>query len=182
MTSSFFGVTQLGPQEVFQSNIADALDMTFFDDGEVEASFRKFDKDGSSAIDASDIRPVLEDLYHGDAPERELSFFARRFGLEAGPRVAWDDFLAATHDLRTEAAARARTDSEYKSAEELQTTLRKHARPARGPTERFRRPVTTSQEVGWHKGDLAHIPTERHPKQSCEETKFAAYMVLQGED
>lgn len=180
MTSSFFGVTQLGPQEVFQSNIADALDMTFFDDAEVEQAFRKFDKDGSDAVDAGDLRAVLEDLYHGEAPEREVTFYARRFGSAAGTRVAWGEFLAATRDLRSEAAVRERSDAQYRSSAELQTTLRRHARPSRGPVDRFRRPVTTSQEVGWHR-DGARIPTERRPKQSCEETKFAAYMVLQGE-
>lgn len=48
---AFFGLTQVGPQNQFQSALLDAMDITLFSDDEFIAAFRKLDKDRSGFIE-----------------------------------------------------------------------------------------------------------------------------------
>lgn len=66
---------------------------------------------------------------------------------------------------------------EYKSNEEYRASLHKHARNGKGPKEKYGKPLTDSQALGW--GKPQDLP-KRLPKQSCAETKFASAMVQAG--
>ena len=68
---------------------------------------------------------------------------------------------------------------EYNSIDELFSDAFRERRLRHSPQEKFRRPLTTSQTVGWFKPSEHEIVT-RFPKLSCEETKFQSDMVKAG--
>ena len=52
---AFFGITNLGPQNNFETNLVSALGLKYFSESEYLATFKKFDKDGSGAITVDEV-------------------------------------------------------------------------------------------------------------------------------
>jgi hypothetical protein len=51
------------------------------------------------------------------------------------------------------------------------------ARKDTGPTDKYSKPLTTSQELGWNRAPIRSTTLFNYPKTQCAETKFANELV-----
>ena len=146
----------------------------------------------------------------GDVPEDEVAYFRERFDVDGDGAISWEELQAAFSELQGARGAVARPQAVPAPLSDALSFLRAHAARLRataikednpatgattassttlrmqrslhrrddvGPTKVYRRPLTESQEVGW--GGMK-IETERKPRKSSEETRFAAALVRHG--
>lgn len=178
---AFFGLTMMGTQSCFNTALAEAMDLSLFTEDEFRRSFSKLDKDGSGFIEVDELSALLEDVFHGPAPESQVRALLARFDSNSDGRVSWEEFRTGVKALQDEMEGKElEKDAKYASAEELRATRRKHTREAKGPKDTLAVPLTTGQEVGWTLEEAAAMPQKRLPKKRCEETKYADELVKAG--
>ena len=69
---SFFGITALGPPNIFKSSLVNALGLTVYSDEEFEAAFHRVDKDQSGFITPTEVEELLYETYGYPAHEEEI--------------------------------------------------------------------------------------------------------------
>ncbi len=52
---AFFGITALGPPNVFKTSLSNALSLRVYTDEEFEAAFKRVDKDRSGFITSNEV-------------------------------------------------------------------------------------------------------------------------------
>eukprot|EP00163_Fabomonas_tropica_P018544 TRINITY_DN32901_c0_g1_i1.p2 TRINITY_DN32901_c0_g1~~TRINITY_DN32901_c0_g1_i1.p2 ORF type:complete len:117 (+),score=24.58 TRINITY_DN32901_c0_g1_i1:210-560(+) len=71
------------------------------------------------------------------------------------------------------------TSCEFKSATEYREKMKSNRFPTKSLQEKYRKPLTASQEIGWQatcpppEPPSGAVLNKRLPKKSCEETRFA---------
>ena len=138
---ALFGITALGPPNIFQSSLASALGVTVFTDEEFEAAFKKFDKDGSGFITPDEVEELLYHVYGFPPLEQEVKLFIEAFDLNADGKVSFDEFKGVLTKLRE----RCQKDSkakEYTSYNKLMEDRFKHKRIKHDLPDKYKNPVT----------------------------------------
>jgi hypothetical protein len=89
-------------------------------------------------------------------------------------------FLSSVHSVQ-ETVLRLSQNSavEHTSIDDLFSDSFRERRLQYSPQEKYRRPLTTSQTLGWFTPS-EHEFVRRFPKLACEETTFASNMVRAG--
>jgi len=179
---AFFGLTQLGPQSAFGASVPGALDISIFSEEEFRRAFNKLDVDNSHSISIEELKPLLDAVYHGPAPESEVKRLFARFDTNEDGRISWQEFVAALKEAKAASKEvdeyRDKSSTEFKSSNELRETMRRHKRVGREPSEKTRLPMTSGQEYGWEKKSV--VRSVRYPKKSCPETEYIDAMVKSG--
>lgn len=184
----------IGNEYTFAPSVRTALCLSDFSDEEIVTCYDAFVKNlPHSKLCTSDIRALLLKLYVTEPPELEVKLF-----LEELTRVATPHPLSPLLDktalyvdragfLTCISAVRARIENldptaaaEHNSYVELMRRKVKGDTMAHAPQTKYRVPVTTAQEHGWHT-PLPHEAIDRKPKNSCAETQFAAEMIKSGQ-
>lgn len=134
---AFFGLTALGPQNNFQSNLAATMMLASFTEEEYSAAFSKVDVDKSGNINYSELGKLLEVVYMGPVPQAEVTkamvFFDRNHD-EVISRVEFEEGIKELRARSVADAEAARTKATtFKSAEQLKTDRRRHKRVVDGP-------------------------------------------------
>lgn len=140
----------------------------------------------------SPFHHLFSQVYGRDPPELEVEHFLKAFeskgkklpyvnGLQ--PSAHFVDVEIFTQVIKSVRQAineiDTRTATEFKSSEELVRCKQMGKGSEYGPREKYRIPLTTSQEYGWHV-QMPHERPEIKPKRTCAETQFASAMVQSG--
>ena len=93
---AFFGLTKLGPQNLFVASSKEALNLTIFTDGDMEAAFDQTCGRNVDEIRKSDLRKYLQKLYCGPLiPESDVQALEQLFGANENDSLERANFLAA---------------------------------------------------------------------------------------
>ncbi len=92
---AFFGITALGPPNIFKSSLINALGITVYTDEEFTAAFQKVDKDGSGYITSNEVEQLLYETYGYPALEDEVKMFMEDFDANHDGKVSFEEFTAA---------------------------------------------------------------------------------------
>ncbi len=89
---SFFGVTALGPPNIFRSSLINALGINVYTDEEFEEAFKRVDKDKSGYISSNEVEELLFETYGYPALEEEVKLFMEEFDTNHDGKVSFDEF------------------------------------------------------------------------------------------
>jgi hypothetical protein len=175
-------------------HLRSSLNISDLTDEQLVAVFEAFSKkhDKGGLIGADDIRPLLIQAYGREPPEIEVREFLRLIeadgsllppvaGLQArGRYVNAQQFAVIVASVRAAMSGiNPRAATEFTSNNEFRATIGKNTSVQYGPHEKYRTPVTTSQEYGWHT-QLPHERVPRHPMKSCDVTAYQSEMIKSG--
>lgn len=181
---SFFGLTALGPQNPFQSNLIDAIGLKVFSREEFHSAFLRIDKDHSGYIDISEVRELLKETYGLDPLDIEVEMFMEEFDENHDGRITWEEFESNLTKILADLEGKAKRASQSKSYENMMFNRRKHIRADVTPHEVYVRPITYGQGYGFF--DYDKVRKEPTTSQSaffrarCAETKYADSLIAGG--
>ena len=72
---SFFGITALGPPNIFQSSLVNAHGLKVYTDEEFIAAFNRIDREKTGVITSNDVEELLYETYGYPALEEEIKMF-----------------------------------------------------------------------------------------------------------
>ena len=76
---SFFGITALGPPNIFKSTMSNALGLNVYTDEEFCAAYQKVAASRDGAITAGDVEELLYETFGYPALEEEIKMFMQEF-------------------------------------------------------------------------------------------------------
>jgi len=197
---AFFGLTYLGSKSTFGSTLHTKTLLDFTDDDLLNAYKRTEALQGKGDISIDELRILLSYVYGGLPPEREVGLlthycdFMQRGPVAPGEGSEKGILLRVSSELLLQAAAKVRADvdealtfkkiagvtnvaREFTSHEHFQEHAHKHLRSHYAPQDRYKKPVTTQQEIGWFTPAKVE-QVDRKPNKSCPETRYAAKMHM----
>ena len=125
---SFFGITALGPPNIFKSSLVNALGITVYTDEEFQAAFAKVDKDQSGFITSNEVEQLLYETYGYPALEDEVKMFMEDFDANHDGKVSYEEFVAALQRIREQLEKKSGAAKEYQSYEKMRNDRYKHVR------------------------------------------------------
>lgn len=181
--SSFFGLNYLGTPGGLKANLVKELNVSSFTNDEFAAAFQKFSK-GTGVVGSEQIRGVFAAVYGGVPCESEVSSFLSYFDLKNGDGVIdFEHFCYAIDKLREIQGKKPEdVSTEFESFVKFKTAKIKHQRYEHEPQDKFRTPVTASQEIGWYARSKTKVDYKAvdFAKTHCPETIYADEMVRNG--
>jgi len=171
---AFFGLTALGPQSIFQSNLLSIQNFTLFSEEEYRSAFAHASA-GAEAVSAGLVPGILKEVFGGRPPAEEVAGICAELGEEPVTLAA---LLAAAGTVAETLKSKSQQNV---STGEFTYDLRRHARMEFSPADAYARPLTSSQQHGWEPVDPSSMG-KRYPKKSSAETRYADAMVNAGED
>ena len=180
---AFFGITALGPPNVFKTSLVNALGLTVYTDEEYEAAFCRVDKDSSGAITKNEIEELLYETYGYPALEEEIAMFMEDFDANSDGKVTLEEFKTALNRMRASLDTKKEVAVEYKSHNKMMGDRFKHIRMGKTTEDKYKVPLTFNQSFGFKVGDPRAqdlMAMERHPITKCPETKYADEMIRTG--
>ena len=112
---AFFGITALGPPNIFKTSLINALGLTVYTDEEYEEAFKRVDKDGSGAITKDEVEELLFETYGYPALEEEVAMFMEDFDANADGKVTLEELKTALNRMRKTLDSKKDVAAEYKS-------------------------------------------------------------------
>ena len=76
---AFFGITALGPPNIFKSSLVNALGINVYTDEEFESAFNRVDREKKGLITSADVEELLYETYGYPALEEEIKIFIDDF-------------------------------------------------------------------------------------------------------
>ena len=76
---AFFGITALGPPNIFKSSLINALGINVYTDDEFEAAFKRVDRGNADVLTSQDVEELLYETYGYPALEEEIKMFIEDF-------------------------------------------------------------------------------------------------------
>ena len=180
---AFFGITALGPPNIFKTSLINALGLTVYTDEEYEEAFKRVDKDGSGAITKDEVEELLFETYGYPALEEEVAMFMEDFDANADGKVTLEEFKTALNRMRKQLDSKKDVAAEYKSHSKMCSDRFKHIRMNKTTEEKYKVPLTFNQTFGFKVLDPRAqdlVQMERHPIWKCAETKYADEMIRTG--
>ncbi len=192
---SFFGLTHLGPRTPFGHTLHTRNINDFTDEQLATAYDTTEARQHRGTISIDELRILLATAYGGLPPEREVRLFTEVLGrvapgqgAEAGIliRVSKEAFMGAVAQVRAAVldsdtfrhiAGVRQVAHEFHSHSLFDEYRHKHRRSHYDPQDKYVKPVTTSQQIGWFTPAKVE-QVDRKPNVSCEETRFAAALHL----
>ena len=136
---AFFGLTSLGPQNTFSSNLAASMMLTEFTAAEFAAAFAKVDKAGSGGVDFDALPALLDIVYLGPAPEAQVGRVMDYFAASRGSVVSRAEFDAGIAELRERGASESENAHDAhllgKTYSKLKDDIRRNKRVGLDPNE-----------------------------------------------
>ncbi len=157
-------------------------------------SFKQFDRlnQKSGLLCGDDVRPFLIQAYGREPPELEVEKFVNAFnkhgallpycqGLQPKAKfVTLQQFIDLLPEVREELSKVDKSAAtEYKSSNDIVLAKKRGTAAEFGPREKYRTPMTSSQDYGWHV-QLPHETPDIKQKKTCPETQFASEMIRSG--
>ena len=137
---SFFGITALGPPNIFKSTLVNALGkfchpfyhnftgINVYTDEEFEDAFKRVDRDNSGFITSNEVEELLYETYGYPALEEEIKMFMDEFDANQDGRVSMEEFKAALHRMRAQLDTKKDAGKEYTSFNKMHSDRFKHIR------------------------------------------------------
>eukprot|EP00756_Hemistasia_phaeocysticola_P057600 Hpha_TRINITY_DN34202_c0_g1::TRINITY_DN34202_c0_g1_i1::g.34422::m.34422 len=152
---AFLGLTYVGPQSSFQY---------------LDKEPNTFNQEVKEAVPEDELPSEMKEVEWARKPPNLAELYADETPLRV---------------LQQEAAAKTKkTVKEFTSAETLRDQQSRHARNKNDPKTKWHTPIIASQQYGWTKPTQAvkaeEANTERRPKNSSEESRYAEAMLRQG--
>ena len=139
LAMAFFGLTSLGPQNTFSSNLAASMMLTEFTAAEFAAAFAKVDKAGSGGVDFDALPALLDIVYLGPAPEAQVGRVMDYFAASRGGVVSRAEFDAGIAELRERGASESENAHDAhllgKTYSKLKDDIRRNKRVELDPNE-----------------------------------------------
>jgi hypothetical protein len=139
---AFFGITALGPPNVFKSSMINALGIQVYTDEEFEAAFKKVDKDQSGYITQNEVEELLYETYGYPALEEEVKMFMEDFDANHDGKVSLEEFKAALGRMRETLKGQDGAAKEYKSFNKMAHDRYKHIRMDKNLESKYKVPLT----------------------------------------
>ena len=139
---SFFGITALGPPNIFKSSMINALGLTVYTDEEFEAAFKRVDKDSSGYITSNEVEELLYETYGYPALEEEIKMFMEDFDSNHDGKISYDEFKDALSRMRTTLNSQSTVAKEYKSYNKMAGDRTKHIRMGYNVDQKYKVPIT----------------------------------------
>merc|ERR550514_2187862 len=112
---TYFGITALGPPNIFKSSLINALGLNVYTDEEFVEAFKRVDKDGSGAITKDEVEELLYETYGYPALEEEVQMFMEDFDANSDGKVTLEEFKAALTRMRETLEGKKDVAAEYSS-------------------------------------------------------------------
>lgn len=167
---SFFGVTALGPESIFESSKISTLGVTLFTDDEFTRSFNLLAS--SPTLPSSQLIPLLRLTFGFEPLPEEVILFQSSINGD----FSLPELLHAVQVIRGN--LRKLNPPQFQSWQEMNDNRRKSVRCQRSPSEVFKAPMTTQQEIGWDTRGVFQI--SRFPKRTCDVTRFQDSFLKSG--
>ena len=180
---AFFGITALGPPNIFKSSLINALGITVYTDEEFERAFAKVDRDNSGFITPNEVEELLYEAYGYPALDEEVELFMKEFDANADGKVSMAEFKACLSRMRETLKGQDKVAKEYTSYNQMQQDRYKHTRMAGNTEDKYKVPMTFNQSIGFkceHPRNKDLVKMDRHPITKCAETKYADEMIRTG--
>ena len=180
---AFFGITALGPPNIFKSSLVNALGLTVYSDEEFEAAFIRVDKDNSGFITPNEVEELLYETYGYPALEEEIQMFMEDFDANSDGKVNLEEFKNGLSRMREALSKKDGAAKEYTSFNQMAGDRYKHVRMGAGLETKYKVPLTFNQSIGFRVEDPRNkdlMKMERHPITKCPETKYADEMIRTG--
>ena len=112
---AFFGITALGPPNIFKSSLVNALGkfililldnsnlfpgLNVYSEEEFVAAFKKVDRDNSGYITANEVEELLFETYGYPALEEEIKMFMDDFDQNCDGKVSLEEFCSTLKRLK----------------------------------------------------------------------------------
>ena len=146
---TYFGITALGPPNIFKSSMVNALGLNVYTDEEFEAAFKRVDKNGSGCITKDEVEELLYETYGYPALEEEVKMFMEDFETHHEGKVTFDEFKTALGRMREGLKAMDGAAKEYKSYNKMASDRFKHIRMENNLESKYKVPLTFNQSIGF---------------------------------
>merc|ERR1712193_69957 len=143
-------------------------------DEEFMDGFKLLDQNEAGTIEKAEIFELLTAVYGFEPMPEEVDLFVNQFKLGEESSLTWEEVHKGIDEMRSKLSALTENAKLYKSGEELRADRFKHTRVKHGPLNKFKAPMTSGQDVGWHEEEVFN---ERFPRQSCNETRYGDAVV-----
>ena len=189
---AFFGITALGPPNIFKSSLVNALGkcsfsnpagINVYSDEEFEAAFKRVDRDNSGFITSNEVEELLFETYGYPALEEEVKMFMEDFDTNGDGKVSFEEFRSTLERMRASLKNKDSAACEYQSYNKMCADRFKNKRVERGLEEKYKVPMTFNQSIGFRVEDERNkelVKMKRYPVKTCAETKYAAEMIKSG--
>jgi len=163
-------ITALGPRDVFKANLLSALGIMHFSNEEIKETYCMVIGE-NQPIEKARVFELLKAAYGFEPMPEEMGIFVSTLNLqdEETPILTWEEFQDGCDQIRETLGGVAKNATEFVSYEDMRAERYKHTRLRKEPMDKFKAPMTTQMQVGWHEEEVFN---ERFPKQSCAETKY----------
>ncbi len=132
----------------------------------------------SSSVSTLTMSAITAISERGD--EKKSQTLSSSRSIPESKRISWSEFYSALRIARASRAAAGSAGScEFSSSNEFTEKMKTHKRMQLAPQEKYRTPITTAQEYGWHQ-QINVEKTERKPNISCPETRYASELIKSG--
>lgn len=183
---SFFGLTALGAGNVFER--LRTVPQVFHEvpDEKFRAVFHKYVLNGSvlaaelqvppdeDMMMRCDLLPALRDILERPADPTEMDIFLSNFNADGSATISLQEFMKSAAMLKEQSRSPVSATS-YVSNARFREHRGQHRRAEVDPQQCFVKPITTSQEIGWHGRTPKQAPGQfgapYHPLLSTEVTK-----------
>lgn len=139
---AFFGITALGPPNVFKSSLVNALGLQVYTDEEFMAAFKKVDRDNSGYITKNEVEELLYETYGYPALEQEVAMFMEDFDANHDGKVSYEEFKQALSRLRDQLKSQDGAAKEYTSFNKMAHDRYKHIRMGKDLESKYKVPLT----------------------------------------
>ena len=156
---AFFGITALGPQNIFAQTEINFRNMQIFEEKDFQQSWDKINGKGAEICLFSKIELILKDLFHGEIPKNDLPSIQDalndyKFQADSKNAITYQNYIDLMLKLRDDAETeyeslkgKPKPTCEFTSSAELQEKLNFHRPVKYNLQQKQTLPLTAMQEV-----------------------------------
>lgn len=186
---AFFGLTALGPQNVFEVVGKSFRNIQIFEDHDFVLAWKNVNGDNCKVCSISKIEYIMKALFHGPIPKSDQETVVSTWSKYQNDNntIDFDTFINIMREMRDQAereyvafhnpSSKLNDSCEFSSSQQLQYKIN-YLQPMKDLKEKQQAPLTAMQEYGWRQPEKLEPPVAS--RSQSEITKYQGELIKNG--